>query len=37
MATTPKGGELKVDVELSVKIIATVSPITTFLSPIYTI
>ena len=37
MATTPKGGELKVDVELSIKIIATVSSTITSLSLIYTI
>ena len=37
MATTPKGGELEVDVKLNVKIIATASPTTTSLSPIYTV
>ena len=37
MATTPKGGELEVDVELGVKIITTASPTTTSLSPIHTI
>ena len=37
MATTPKEGELEVDVKLSVEIIATVSPTITSLLPIYTI